>query len=60
MPTSSHQLEGRVQHSGRRTGQEMQTWNHPQRLVVGAMAVNEIVQQGCRPMILAAADINIT
>lgn len=40
MPTSSSQLEGRVQCSGRKPGLEVETWNRLQRLAMGAMAVN--------------------
>lgn len=59
MPTSS-QLEGRAQRSGRRRGQEVETWSHPQRLVIGDTAVNEIVSQECRPVALNPGDISIT
>lgn len=40
MPPSSSHLEGRVQRSGRRAGLAVETWNHLQRLAMGAMAVN--------------------
>lgn len=60
MPASGCPLEGRVQCSGRRAGQEVETCNHQQRLIIGTMLVNEVVQQECRPVVLNPGDNGIT